>query len=217
MLFFILRHQRALEKSALALEETIEEMEDEKKESSDETFAEESKTEELSVGPLNPEFEVTEPSEEIMEEKVQDEAVEKENKESETAIENNVDIEQNEKVEVLESEHNNIHEDVDTDAIEKEETQIPAEAEILETENVGKFFENIKIKEEPIDEPEEPLEEPFDFSNVVIKEEPVEPEPGTYYAFTISRIVKFITTHRYYIGTCTNFVKTLQNNFASRP
>ncbi|XP_050479654.1 uncharacterized protein LOC126868364 isoform X1 [Bombus huntii] len=163
---------RALEKSAL--EETIEEMEDEKKESSDETFAEENKTDELSMEALKTEFETVEPSDEIIEDKVPEESTEMETKEEETIIEDNADIEQNEKMEEQELECSN-KEDVDMESIEKEDS---VETEIPETENVDKSFENIKIKEEPIDEPEEQLEvEHFDFTNIEIKEEPIEQEP----------------------------------------
>ena len=165
-----------MEKSALALEETIEEMEEEKKEGPDEMFAEENKTDELSMEALNTEFETVEPLDEIMENKVLEESSETENKEEETIIEDNVNIEQNEKRDELELNYNN-KEDVDTESIEKGDT---IETEITGAENVDKSFENIKIKEEPIDEPEEQLEEDFDFSNVEIKEEPIEPEPGIY-------------------------------------
>lgn len=167
-------YKRALEKSALALEETIEEMEDEKKESSDETFIEDNKTDELSVEALNTEFEIIEPSNDVIEDNIEEEPVERDNKEEETIIEDNIDcIEQNEKIEEQELEYNN-KEDLDIESIEKENI----ETEIPETENVDKSFKNIKIKEEPIDEPEEQLEEEqFDFTNVEVKEEPIEPEP----------------------------------------
>ncbi|KOX70870.1 Pre-mRNA cleavage complex 2 protein Pcf11 [Melipona quadrifasciata] len=165
-------YKRALEKSALALEETIEEMEEEKKEGPDETFAEENKTDELSMEALNTEFETVEPLDEIMENKVPEECSETENKEEETIIEDNVNIEQNENRDESELNYNN--KDVDMESIEKGDT---TETEITGIENVDKSFENIKIKEEPIDEPEEQLEEDFDFTNVEIKEEPIEPEP----------------------------------------
>ncbi|OAD61193.1 Pre-mRNA cleavage complex 2 protein Pcf11 [Eufriesea mexicana] len=171
-------YKRALEKSALALEETIEEMEDEKKEVSDETFPEENKTDELSVEALNTEFETVEPPDEIIEDIVLGESAEIENKEEEeeeeAIIENHADLEQNEKIEEQELEQSN-KEDIDMESIEKED---PIETEVPETENMDKSFENIKIKEEPIDEPEEQLEEEhFDFTNVEVKEEPIEPEP----------------------------------------
>lgn len=171
-----------MEKSALALEETIEEMEDEKKESSDETFVEDNKTDELSVEALNTEFEIIEPSNDVIEDNISEEPAERDNKEEETIIEDNIDcIEQNEKIEEQELEYNK--EEVDIESIEKENT---IETEIPETENMDKSFKNIKIKEEPIDEPEEQLEEEhFDFTNVEVKEEPIEPEPGIYRIFNI--------------------------------
>ncbi|XP_076175712.1 pcf11 cleavage and polyadenylation factor subunit isoform X1 [Ptiloglossa arizonensis] len=170
---------RALEKSALALEETIEEMEDEKKESTDETFTEENKTEELTVEGLNLEIETIEASDEIVKDDVQEETSTIENKEENTMVVDNADTEQNDKEEEEEEEiENNIEETIDTENLEKLVAPAISEAEACETENVDKSFENIKIKEEPIDEPEEQLEEEqFDFTNILVKEEPVEPEP----------------------------------------
>lgn len=59
----------------------------------------------------------------------------------------------------------------DAPAISKEE-EFPGEVEAIP-------FENIKIKEEPLDVDDEPESEIFDFANVEIKEEPVDPESGT--------------------------------------
>ncbi|XP_053999708.1 uncharacterized protein LOC128887631 isoform X2 [Hylaeus anthracinus] len=167
---------RALEKSALALEETIEEMEDEKKESIDEILAEENKTEELSAGESNSEIETIDAPDEIIENNVE-QVSETENKGEEAMVENNADIKHNDKEQDLK---NNSEEVIDADNVEKEiaATSTAMETETCETENMDKSFENIKIKEEPIDEPEEQLEEQqFDFTNVEVKEEPVEPEP----------------------------------------
>lgn len=202
-----------MEKSALALEETIEEMEDEKKESSDETFIEDNKTDELSVEALNTEFEIIEPSNDVIEDNISEEPAERDNKEEETIIEDNIDcIEQNEKIEEQELEYNN-KEDFDIESIEKENI----ETEIPETENVDKSFKNIKIKEEPIDEPEEQLEEEhFDFTNVEVKEEPIEPEPGIYRIFNIIifnlNFKKLICIYIYIYQLSKNF----QNNFINR-
>ncbi|XP_076394034.1 pcf11 cleavage and polyadenylation factor subunit isoform X4 [Megachile rotundata] len=161
---------RALEKSALALEETIEEMEDEKKENPDETFAEGNKTDELSV---EAKFETVEPSDEIIEEDVQQKEPETENKE-EPMVTDNLDSEQVEKTEGQEFESS--EKDI-AEQVEKDVASVTNEMDASETENVDKSFENIKIKEEPIDEPEEQLEEHFDFTGVEVKDEPIDPEP----------------------------------------
>ncbi|XP_076760472.1 pcf11 cleavage and polyadenylation factor subunit isoform X1 [Xylocopa sonorina] len=168
---------RALEKSALALEETIEEMEDEKKEGCDESFVEETKTDELSLEALNSEFEIVQPSNEIVEDTVPNETCETENKNDDTVIEDNAGIEMNEKIDEQELQQNST-EDIAMESLEKDDAHATNEIETSESENIDKSFENIKIKEEPIDEPEEQLEEEhFDFNNVEIKEEPAEPEP----------------------------------------
>lgn len=61
----------------------------------------------------------------------------------------------------------------DAPTINKEE-ESPGEGVIVP-------FENIKIKEEPLDDiGEQPDSEMFDFANVEVKEEPMEPEPGMY-------------------------------------
>ncbi|XP_076236159.1 pcf11 cleavage and polyadenylation factor subunit isoform X3 [Calliopsis andreniformis] len=163
---------RALEKSALALEETIEEMEEEKKESSDETFAEEGKTEELNME-TNTEVETIEASDNVVEDTAQEETSEVENKEEAVNVES-ANVEQSDKTEEDQELELNTEESSNIENAEKEVTKEVEE----ETENIDQSFENIKIKEEPIDEPEEQLEEEqFDFSNVEVKEEPVEPEP----------------------------------------
>ncbi|XP_034189307.1 pcf11 cleavage and polyadenylation factor subunit isoform X1 [Osmia lignaria lignaria] len=165
-------YKRALEKSALALEETIEEMEDEKKENSDEMSAEENKTDELTVEGLNTEFETVEPSSGITEDNVSQEMFEMENVEEPTITDK---LEQAEKAEEQELESSSKETDEHT---EKDVASTKIEMDAPETENIDKSFENIKIKEEPLDEPEEqPEEEQFDFSNVEIKEEPVDAEP----------------------------------------
>ncbi|XP_043252988.1 uncharacterized protein LOC122397706 [Colletes gigas] len=169
-------YKRALEKSALALEETIEEMEDEKK-ITDEMSAEENKTEELSVEALNLEIETIEAPDEIMKDNAEEAVFDIENTDEAMVVDDNADIEQNEKEKEQEL-GTNSEETVDTDNLETEVALATIETEECETESVDKSFENIKIKEEPIDEPEEQLEEEqFDFTNVEIKEEPVEPEP----------------------------------------
>ncbi|XP_076676323.1 pcf11 cleavage and polyadenylation factor subunit isoform X2 [Andrena cerasifolii] len=166
---------RALEKSALALEETIEEMEDEKKESSDETFAEENKTEELSVGTLNAEVGTVEASGDAAKDDAQEETSEVGNKEDEGMDVDDADNERNDKVEGEQELGSNNEEINGVENVEKDETN---KIETTDPEIIEKSFENIKIKEEPIDEPEEQLEEEqFDFSKVEIKAEPVEPEP----------------------------------------
>ncbi|XP_076236158.1 pcf11 cleavage and polyadenylation factor subunit isoform X2 [Calliopsis andreniformis] len=165
-------YKRALEKSALALEETIEEMEEEKKESSDETFAEEGKTEELNME-TNTEVETIEASDNVVEDTAQEETSEVENKEEAVNVES-ANVEQSDKTEEDQELELNTEESSNIENAEKEVTKEVEE----ETENIDQSFENIKIKEEPIDEPEEQLEEEqFDFSNVEVKEEPVEPEP----------------------------------------
>ncbi|XP_076641398.1 pcf11 cleavage and polyadenylation factor subunit isoform X2 [Halictus rubicundus] len=174
---------RALEKSALALEETIEEMEDEKKESSDETLVDEAKTEESNVATSsNAKNETTEATDEMMEGIVQDEPSEATPKEDEATIVEAMDTEQNDKVEEEQESQNNNEESVDAENVDKDAVSM-TEVEGCQPETIDSSFENIKIKEEPIDEPEEQLEEEqfdyggVDFSNVEVKEEPVDPEP----------------------------------------
>ncbi|XP_017892802.1 uncharacterized protein LOC108632624 isoform X2 [Ceratina calcarata] len=171
-------YKRALEKSALALEETIEEMEDEKKESSDEMCGEESKGDELNAAEtFRSDFETAEPSDEAVDDNAPEETTEVENKE-ETAIETNADIEQNQEENEQELETSSVKEDVEMESTDKEKMHTTTETEVPEAEIVDKSFESIKIKEEPIDEPEEQLEEEhFDFSHVEIKPEPIDPEP----------------------------------------
>lgn len=63
------------------------------------------------------------------------------------------------------------------EGVEKDEPAINNEEESpSEVEAVP--FENIKIKEEPLDIDEEPESEMFDFANVEVKKEPVDPESG---------------------------------------
>lgn len=63
---------------------------------------------------------------------------------------------------------------------EKDASTINKEEESL-GEGVTTPFENIKIKEEPLDDIDEQADsEMFDFANVEVKEEPMEPEPGMY-------------------------------------
>lgn len=169
-------YKRALEKSALALEETIEEMEDEKKESCDE-MCEESKGDDLNAETFKSDFETTEPSDEVADDNVAEEITEMENKE-ETSTEANADTEQNKKENEQEMENNTSKEDIKMESIDKENAHTTTETDVSRVEIVDKSFESIKIKEEPIDEPEEQLEEEqFDYSSVEIKSEPIDPEP----------------------------------------
>lgn len=165
-------------------------MEDEKKESSDETFAEENKTEESSVGTLNAEVGTVETSGDAAKDNAQEETSEVENKEGEGMAVDDADNERKDTVDGKQELESNNGETNGVENVEKDETK---ETETTDPEIIEKSFENIKIKEEPIDEPEEQLEEEqFDFSKVEIKAEPVEPEPGMYCTFYVINITNVI-------------------------
>ncbi|KAG7198467.1 hypothetical protein KM043_005849 [Ampulex compressa] len=167
-------YKRALEKSALALEETIGEMEEEKKENTEETSAEETNAEESHLEASNEESAKVQEADSA-EETVQEPSDEAKKEESPATESNDLpQSEQNEeeKAEVPSEENPSV------ECSEKDEPQPTVEQEKVEIENMDSTFANIKIKEEPIDEPEEqPEVEHFDFANIEIKLEPVDPEP----------------------------------------
>ncbi|XP_012218940.1 pre-mRNA cleavage complex 2 protein Pcf11 isoform X2 [Linepithema humile] len=166
-------YKRALEKSALTLEETVAEIEEGKIEGSEEAAGVESKQEESNVEVLKKESESTENTEQVEENSI--EPTTSENKEESSNVDNSEvvqnDAEEKEKVESV-NEENAASDDVEKDASAiNEEKKSP-------DENVIMPFENIKIKEEPLDYvSEEPDSEMFVFSNLAIKEEPIESEP----------------------------------------
>ncbi|XP_015187887.1 PREDICTED: uncharacterized protein LOC107072450 isoform X2 [Polistes dominula] len=180
--------KRALEKTALALEETIGEMEDEKKSAIEESVLEESILDddiqiqestlenifvEQSIESIEPEDTViSEEPKTSEQENVDDSIVGLENVETEQSEEMNKEIIENtnnDKVITEESENVDVHLQMDGEK---------SPNEVIESNSVeNNLFENIKIKEEPLDEMEEQVEEQFDFTNVEVKEEPAELEP----------------------------------------
>ncbi|XP_011684445.1 PREDICTED: uncharacterized protein LOC105447883 isoform X2 [Wasmannia auropunctata] len=181
-------YKRALEKSALALEEVANsEIEENKVECPEKTPGDEtnSKQEEPDV---NKEEEQAESAEnlnqvEVNVQQLLDTIVASDKKEEPVDAENSEVPKQDsteetkENVEGVDEESTEqvVEGDADKDAptINKEEEESPGE-----NLNVQLPFENIKIKEEPLDDiDEQPDTEMFDFSNVEVKEEPMEPEP----------------------------------------
>lgn len=167
-------YKRALEKTALALEETIGEMEDEKKSGMEESATEEeSKMEDSNVESTIVESEVVETEDTSLT------AIEKtsevEDVEDSMSL-GNIESQQEEKMED-EKVENTDEEKLNVEEPERVDTHIPGDEDQSQGEVMDNSFENIKIKEEPMDEIEEQVEEQFDFASVEIKEEPAEPEP----------------------------------------
>jgi len=165
------------------LEETVPEIEESKVECSEETPGNETKQEDTDVETSHKEqLESKENSNQVEVNMLQllDSIVASENKEENKPVDTEDsetpqnDAEKKENVEGVNEESTEVAtEDVEKDAptINKEE-EPPSEGVIVP-------FENIKIKEEPLDDiDEQPDSEIFDFANVEVKEEPVEPEPG---------------------------------------
>jgi len=167
----------------LALEEAISELEENKVEGSEETPGDETKREESdkkmskkeqleSTENLNPvEVNMQQLLDSIVASEKKEESVDTEN--SEVPQDNAEEKKENEGINEENTENTSIAEDTEKDVstINKEE-ESPGEGVIIP-------FENIKIKEEPLDDiGEQPDSEIFDFANVEVKEEPMEPEPG---------------------------------------
>ncbi|XP_018312633.1 uncharacterized protein Pcf11 isoform X1 [Mycetomoellerius zeteki] len=172
---------RALEKSALALEETVSEMEENKMECSEETPGDETKQEESDIEMSKKEqLESTENLNqvEMNMQQLLDSIVASEKKEESVDVENS-EVPQDdteEKKENVES----VNEESTEAVIEGAEQDAPTINKEDESpgEGVTIPFENIKIKEEPLDDVDEQIDsEVFDFANVEVKEEPMEPEP----------------------------------------
>ncbi|KAK2584744.1 hypothetical protein KPH14_007075 [Odynerus spinipes] len=167
-------YKRALEKTALALEETIGEMEDEKKSGIEESAAEEeSKLEDSNVESTIGESEAVETEDTLL--TGVDRTSEVEDAEDSLTL-GNIESQQEEKTED-EKVENMDDEKLNVEESEKTDTYLPTDEDKSQGDVMDNSFENIKIKEEPIDEIEEQVEEQFDFANVEIKEEPTEPEP----------------------------------------
>ncbi|KMQ93559.1 pre-mrna cleavage complex 2 protein pcf11 [Lasius niger] len=169
-------YKRALEKTALALEEAVSEIEEGKIECSEETPGDEFKQEKSNVEMSNKELESTENSEQIEESPLETTTLETTEKPANT--ENSEvtqdEMEEKEKVEGA-TEENTVMADAEENApTMNEEEKSPGES-------VMTPFENIKIKEEPLDDiGEQDNSEMFAFLDKLehpIKEEPMEPEP----------------------------------------
>lgn len=96
-------------------------------------------------------------------------------------------VESDPEIEVTEPPPAPVIEQIDLEADENEgEKNLDNEEPVIEKEKLvendiqveRESFENIKIKEEPLDEPEITNDTEFNFANVEIKEEPIEVEPG---------------------------------------
>lgn len=166
----------------MALEETASEIEENKVECSEEKPGDEIKQEETDVEKSNKEqLESTENSNQVEVNMLQllDSIVASDNKEEPVDAENSKvpqdNAEEKENVESVNEENTEgIVEDVEKDApTTNKEGESPGEGVIAP-------FENIKIKEEPLDDIGEQSDSEmiFDFANVEVKEEPMEPEPG---------------------------------------
>lgn len=167
----------------MALEETVPEIEESKVECSEETPGKETKQEETDVEMSDKEqLESKENSNQVEVNMLQllDSIVASENKEETKPVDTeNTETLQNdtEKKEGVEGVNEENVED-DIESVEKDVPMINAEEE-SPGEGVIVPFENIKIKEEPLDDiDEQPDSEMFDFANVEVKEEPMEPELG---------------------------------------
>ncbi|XP_036146540.1 uncharacterized protein LOC105828169 isoform X2 [Monomorium pharaonis] len=170
-------YKRALEKSALAVEEAATEGEENKVETpGDEIKQEESKDISNKEKPEVTDNQVDQVEVNMMKllDSIASDKKEEpiENSETENSEVPQEDAEKKENTESVNEENTKGVEDAEKDAptINKEE-ESPGESAIVP-------FDNIKIKEEPLDDiDEQPDSEMFDFTNVEVKEEPMEPEP----------------------------------------
>lgn len=165
----------------MALEEAVSEIDENKVECSEETPGDEIKQEETDVEKSNKEqLESTENSNqvEVNMQQLLESIVASDNKEEPVDTENSKvsqdNAEEKENVESVNEEN--------TEDVEGVEKDTPTSNKEGESPGNGVIapFENIKIKEEPLDDiGEQPDSEMiFDFANVEVKEEPMEPEPG---------------------------------------
>lgn len=165
----------------MALEEAASEIEDSKVECSEETPGDETKQEESDLETLKEEqLETTESLNqvEVNVQQLLDCIVASEKKEESVETENSEVPQDNTKV-IKE----NVGGEENTENIESAEKDAPVinSEEKSPGEDATMPLENIKIKEEPLDDiSEQPDSEMFDFDNVEVKEEPMEPEPGMY-------------------------------------
>ncbi|XP_015603412.1 uncharacterized protein LOC107271676 isoform X2 [Cephus cinctus] len=176
-------HKRVLEKTALALDETLAELEDEKKEET-QVSTEEAKEGEDEQEEYDPE--------QPIKDSVLDESMETS---CETSAETPVETESTDQSKKTEDDE--LQDEVERDKDEAETQSANESAELSEPNKEGsetsvqeekekteeteiESFENIKIKEEPIDADDFPQgqdEEQLEFANLEIKEEPLDPEP----------------------------------------
>jgi len=172
----------------LALEETVSEMEENKIECSEETPVDETKQEESDIEISKKEqLESTENLNQVEVNMLQllDSIASEKKKESVDA--ENSEIPQDDTEEKTENVEN-VNEESTEAILESAEQNAPTVNKEDESpgEGVTIPFENIKIKEEPLDDVDEQIDsEVFDFANVEIKEEPMEPEPGMYIRFKL--------------------------------
>ncbi|XP_014476852.1 PREDICTED: uncharacterized protein LOC106745607 isoform X2 [Dinoponera quadriceps] len=170
-------YKRVLEKTTLGLDETAMETEEGKKECSEEVAAkEEHKQEESDVEAANKEFESTETLDQAEESPM--ETTELENKEESPDAEN-LELTQDNAEETGKTTEE-VNSDLNTDAENIEQTSdapVTNEEEKSQDESSIMPFDNIKIKEEPMDDVgEQPESELFEFANIEIKEEPADPD-----------------------------------------
>jgi len=160
-----------LERSALIIDETISEIND-KIESFQEMTVDENKQDESDVETYDKEIESTENSEQVVEESLLETAIseckEETNIENFEIIQSDTVVEQREIAETT-------NEEITTETAEKDLST--SEGEKSSGEEITSIsFDNIKIKEEPLDDYEQPENEIFDFANVEIKKEPIDIE-----------------------------------------
>lgn len=185
-----------MEKTALALEEAVSEIEESKKKCTEETSGNEQEKSNVEIS--NKELEPVENSEQIEEGPL--ETVTSETEEKSANIENSevtqVQVEEKEKMEDA-TEENTVTADT------KENAPAMYEEEKSLSEGVTTPFENIKIKEEPLDDiGEQDNSDMFAFLDKLkhhIKEEPMEPEPesepGIYIYFKLLQRLFFSYTY----------------------
>ncbi|XP_011308584.1 uncharacterized protein [Fopius arisanus] len=161
-------HKRALEKSAMSVDEPATDAEDDKKEEINEsmdTSTDDAKDPELES---KEESIAEEPTDESM--NPPEESVEPP---GEPEVQNEEEISENTEEEVKPMDEENTESlEPPVETVDEVEVKITEEVEEKVTEN----FDLVKIKEEPIDSMETE-EQVFDFSNVHVKAEPEDPEP----------------------------------------
>ncbi|XP_070159553.1 pre-mRNA cleavage complex 2 protein Pcf11 isoform X3 [Polyergus mexicanus] len=166
---------RALEKTALALEEAVSEIEEGKIECSEERPGDEFKQEKSNVEISNKELELTETSEQIKESPLETATLKTKEKLADIQNSEITQDETEDKEKRENAEESTVIPDTEVNApMMNEEEKSPGEDVITP-------FENIKIKEEPLDDiGEQDNSEMFAFLDKLdhqIKEEPMDPEP----------------------------------------